>query len=86
VLAPNADTHVIGIRPGEKLHEWMLTSDEAMQTYELADRYTILPLLEKGKVPTHLGECKKIAHRFIYSSETNTEWLDQQQLELMINA
>lgn len=82
-LAPNIKTHIIGIRPGEKLHEWMLTSDESLQTIETEDRYVILPSFVDHwtKEIPH----KKIKSRMVYSSETNTEWLDAKQLRVMID-
>ena len=76
-------THVIGIRPGEKLHEWMLTSDESLQTVELEDRYIIVPSSQKEwSLPLAF---KKVKSRFVYSSETNTEWLNSAELQTMIS-
>jgi UDP-N-acetylglucosamine 4,6-dehydratase/5-epimerase len=84
-LAPEMKTHFIGIRPGEKLHEWMLTSDEAFQTVEMNDRYIVLPTINKIS-PDYLKEAHPVKSRFIYSSETNTEWLSPEQLHKMIAA
>ena len=44
-IAPQCDTHVIGIRPGEKVHEVMITEDDARYTLELDDHYVITPVL-----------------------------------------
>ena len=44
-LAPDAELGIVGIRPGEKLHEVLLTEDEARQSYDLGDRYAIMPSL-----------------------------------------
>lgn len=70
-LRPEIKTHVIGIRPGEKLHEWMLTSDESLQTVETNDRYVILSSFMKNwkQGITH----QKLKSRMVYSSETNSE-------------
>ncbi len=79
-------THVIGIRPGEKLHEWMLTSDEAMQSLEMHDRYVILPSFIQSNAWNSDVDHQPVQKRMIYSSETNTEWLSVEQLNLMIGA
>lgn len=83
-LSPKMKTHNVGIRPGEKLHEWMLTSDEAFNTIEFDDRYAILPSFMKdwtGKV-SHAS----VKKRFIYSSETNKEWMSSEELHTMMEA
>lgn len=85
-VAPAMQTHVVGIRPGEKLHEWMLTSDEALQTLSLKDRYVILPSFMASKDWTCVFEAEQLKERFVYSSETNTDWLNTQQLISMIGA
>jgi UDP-N-acetylglucosamine 4,6-dehydratase len=82
-LKSGIKTHTIGIRPGEKLHEWMLTADEALQTIELMDRYVILPATVKTW--DHDLSYKWIKNRFVYSSETNTEWLTAEQLNSVLN-
>lgn len=81
-LQPGISTNIIGIRPGEKLHECMLTADEAMQTIDLQDRYAILPSFSKnweGGIPGNM-----LKERLIYSSETNIEWLTADQLKVMV--
>jgi len=83
-IAPNLKTHVVGIRPGEKLHEWMLTSDESMQAIQISDRYIILPFMHQMR-GGYLRESTPLKERFIYSSETNHEWLNATQLKEMIN-
>ena len=84
-MAPGMKTHVVGIRPGEKLHEWMLTGDEAIQSVELDDRYIIVPLPLKKTYKVKFDH-KEVLTRFIYSSETNTECLSADQLRKMIDA
>jgi len=84
-MKPGIKTHIVGIRPGEKLHECMLTSDEALQSIELKDRYAILPFFMKQWGDKSL-EYAPIKERFIYSSETNKECLNKEQLNVMMNA
>ena len=89
-LAPNLGVKIIGIRPGEKLHEIMIPKDDSHLTLEFHDHYVIQPsitftqtndftcngLKEEGK-PVKIG--------FEYSSETNMHWLDTKSLMKMIN-
>lgn len=82
-LKPGIATHTIGIRPGEKLHEWMLTPDESLQAIEMEDRYIVLPTAAKEWQKNILY--KKLTKRFTYSSETNNEWLTISQLQKMID-
>lgn len=82
-LKPGVKTHIIGIRPGEKLHEWMLTSDESLNTVETEDRYVLLPSFLK-EWHAHVQH-KQLNERMVYSSETNTDWLSHEQLKTMIS-
>ena len=63
---------VTGIRPGEKLHEVMVTEDDARSTIELADRYVIAPSPEAAGRYTHGVPCDPA---FRYASDTNDHWL-----------
>jgi len=85
-LQPGIETHEIGIRPGEKLHECMITSDEALQTVQMGDRYAILPSFVNLNAWKCGVETAPVAKRMIYSSETNTEWLNTDQLTKMIDS
>ncbi|HYE00492.1 MAG TPA: UDP-N-acetylglucosamine 4,6-dehydratase (inverting) [Alphaproteobacteria bacterium] len=76
-LAPAARIDIVGIRPGEKLHEVMITEDDARSTVEYRDRYVIEPSLAFWDKETHrsLG-AQPVREGFRYSSETNDQWLD----------
>lgn len=84
-LAPGMPHKVIGIRPGEKLHEVMITEDDARMTMELGDRYVICPVLP-GWTPEHLESygAEPVAENFRYASDNNTEWLSGAELKSMI--
>ncbi|UCF93719.1 MAG: UDP-N-acetylglucosamine 4,6-dehydratase (inverting), partial [Desulfobacterales bacterium] len=75
-VVPECQTEMVGIRPGEKLHEQLLTEEEARQTLEFEDYYVIQP---RPLLPTwdcrHLGPGRLVKEDFRYSSESNTEWL-----------
>jgi UDP-N-acetylglucosamine 4,6-dehydratase len=76
-LAPDAERVVTGIRPGEKLHEVLLTEDEARNSYDLGDRYVILPYRQAGEAATR-GQA--LADGFRYASDTNDVWLSADEL------
>jgi len=76
-IAPHLPHEIVGIRPGEKLHEVMITEDDARMTLELDDRFAIMsPLMQWPD--THLRALggKSVAESFRYSSDCNEEWLD----------
>ena len=75
-IDPNAKHEIIGIRPGEKLHEQMIGEDDAPHTYEYDDFYKILPAINDW----HLDEKRinggiKANKGFSYSSENNEDWM-----------
>jgi UDP-N-acetylglucosamine 4,6-dehydratase len=80
-LVPGVPYEVVGIRPGEKLHEVMITEDDARMTLELDDRYAICPAIEGWKTDhlTALG-ARPVEDGFRYSSDHNKEWLDGKSL------
>ncbi len=86
-LGPGLPVKIVGIRPGEKLHEVMVTEDDSRQTLEIADRYIIEPsfawwrresYVDKGAVP--------VPQSFRFASDTNTDWLDAARLEQLLLA
>jgi len=86
-IAPDIPHEVVGIRPGEKLHEVMITEDDARMTLELDDRYAICPSpLLTGWSPDHLNKlgAKPAREGFRYSSDANEDWLDAAALTRMI--
>ncbi len=79
VMAPHLPIKVIGIRPGEKLHEAMITQDDSRNTVSLPDRYIIQPSLGFWKQNgTPVGS--PLPDGFSYASDTNEEWLDDAAL------
>ncbi|GAB2179158.1 UDP-N-acetylglucosamine 4,6-dehydratase (inverting) [Dongia sp. agr-C8] len=75
-IGPHCKTKVIGIRPGEKLHEVMITEEDAWTTYELPDRYVIEPshIHWEAKRPA-IPDAKLVAEGFRYDSRNNSEWM-----------
>jgi UDP-N-acetylglucosamine 4,6-dehydratase len=84
-MAPEASIKVIGIRPGEKLHEMMISADDARSTVDLGDRYAIEPAFVEYPRRSFSGEYPATAEDFSYSSETNTEWLSGPGLLAMLD-
>lgn len=84
-VAPEAQTKVIGIRPGEKLHEQMIGAEDSYYTYEYAEHFKILPTINNwGNSPERVKDGKKVAEGFVYSSDNNTEWMPRTELESWI--
>ena len=80
-LAPGIPHHTVGIRPGEKLHEVMITQDDARNTVEMEDRYMILPAFKFWDHDTEIPKnAKPVAEDFVYSSDNNSEWLTAEAL------
>jgi len=80
-LAPHCRQKIVGIRPGEKLHEVMITEDDSRQTFELPDRYVIEPAFAYWDRESYqrLG-AQPVPDGFRYASDTNTDWLSGDQL------
>jgi UDP-N-acetylglucosamine 4,6-dehydratase len=84
-MAPEAAIKIIGIRPGEKLHEMMISADDARATVDLGDRYAIEPAFVEYGRKAFSGEYPTTAEDFSYSSDTNTEWLSGPGLLAMLD-
>ena len=84
-MAPKLPHRIIGIRPGEKLHETMLTEGDARSTVEMQDRYVIEPALNWWDRTTFEGSlAKRVSEDFRYASDTNTEWLTAERLQQIL--
>ena len=78
----NAKQEEIGIRPGEKLHEQMIGPEDALYTYEYSDHYKILPSInEWAKDPERIGDGVKVNPDFMYTSDSNKEWMEIKTLQ-----
>lgn len=85
-MSPTAAMKVIGIRPGEKLHEIMISADDARSTVEFDDRYAIEPnFAEFGREPYAASDgAQPVAEDFSYSSDNNHDWLSPEGLLAML--
>ncbi len=83
VMAPDLPVRIIGIRPGEKLHETMITEDDARMTQALADRFIIEPALSFWPADQYT-DGEPLPDGFSYASNTNAEWLDEAGLKRLL--
>jgi UDP-N-acetylglucosamine 4,6-dehydratase (inverting) len=82
---PEAKHDIVGIRPGEKLHEQMIGYEDALHTYEYADYYKILPAIhEWSSDPVRINSGKKVSPDFTYNSENNPDWMSIDTLRAWI--
>lgn len=86
-VAPDAEQRVVGIRPGEKLHEQMIGPEDAEYTYEYEGYYKILPSIHNWHAaPLRIKNGRKVPHDFAYTSDQNSEWMTHTELTTWIEA
>ncbi len=85
-IGPECEKPVIGIRPGEKIHEEMITSSDSFFTYDLGKYYTILPQTPNWKMDQFVDHFKavKVSEGFSYSSDKNSDWETVESLRTLI--
>jgi UDP-N-acetylglucosamine 4,6-dehydratase (inverting) len=84
---PEARHEIIGIRPGEKLHEQMISPEDALHTYEYEHHYKILPAINNwSRDPERINGGKLVAPDFNYSSDNNPDWMSVDALRAWIDA
>ncbi len=87
VVAPDARQEVVGIRPGEKLHEQMISAEDAYYTYEYTEHFKILPVINNWSIdPARIKDGNKVADDFVYASNNNTQWMSNAELQDWIEA
>ena len=80
-VAPDAQQDEIGIRPGEKLHEQMISAEDSYYTYEYPEHYKILPNIHDWSQDINrIKDGKKVKEGFIYASDTNEDWMSVDSL------
>lgn len=85
-IAPDAEQEVIGIRPGEKLHEQMIGAEDSFYTYEYPEHFKILPAIHDwDKCVNRIKDGKKVEEGFVYASDNNTEWMGEDELGAWID-
>lgn len=86
-VSPAANLKIVGIRPGEKLHEQMIGPEDAPFTYEYGGYYKILPAIyDWAKSEDRIKNGKRVPDDFIYASDSNSQWMSQDDLKEWIRA
>ncbi|MCB0629656.1 MAG: UDP-N-acetylglucosamine 4,6-dehydratase (inverting) [Saprospiraceae bacterium] len=85
-IGPECEKHVVGIRPGEKVHEEMITSSDSFYTYDLGKYYAILPAVPKWKIQDFMENfhAEKVPQGFSYNSGDNKDWETVESLRKLI--
>jgi len=81
VIAPEARIDIVGIRPGEKMHEQMIGEEDSFHTYEYEDYYKILPAINNWSTCSdRIKDGRKVVEGFSYTSDGNNDWMTDQEL------
>ena len=85
-IDPSCKTKVIGIRPGEKVHEEMISSSDSYNSYDIGKYYVILPTIVKWKLEDFIEKfnAKKVPNEFNYNSKENENFLTIEELRDLI--
>lgn len=84
-IAPECKTKIVGIRPGEKLHEVMIPAEDSRKTLEFEKHYLLMPEFDFFAKRFDVTKGKPVEDGFEYSSDANTVWLNPEQIKEMIN-
>jgi len=86
-IDPTAKLDIVGIRPGEKLHEEMISIEDAAYTYEYPEHFKILPAIHNwNKDQARINDGKPVPEGFLYTSKNNTEWMSIESLRDWVTA
>lgn len=87
VVAPAARHEIVGIRPGEKLHEQMIGAEDAPHTFEYPEHFKILPAINNWSAsPARIKDGVRVAEGFVYASDSNPDWMPPAALAAWIAA
>lgn len=85
-IAPSANHEIIGIRPGEKLHEQMISLEDSVTTYSYPGYFKILPVINNwSEDPNRIQDGKKVPDGFIYDSSTNDNWMSPKEFRAWLD-
>jgi len=85
-ISPNLEQKVVGIRPGEKLHEQMIGLEDANFTYEYTDHYKIFPSIHNWSRDLAVSrKGNKVPQDFVYASDSNPDWLSPEEFSLWLD-
>lgn len=81
-----ASHEIVGIRPGEKLHEQMISAEDSAHTYEYEDYFKILPAINRWGNEARVKGGRKVPEGYVYASDTNTEWMSVDTLKAWLES
>ena len=84
-IAPGCRYEIVGIRPGEKLHEVMVPADDARRTLELDNFYVVQPDFPHYSQISNWRDARQVPEGFFYASNSNTQWLTKGELQGLVN-
>lgn len=85
-IEPQCTFKIVGIRPGEKIHESLISEDESRKVKIFKDMYVLLPQFFKGgSVYKKYHECQAVQEGFVYRSDKNDQWVTQKALQLLLD-
>jgi UDP-N-acetylglucosamine 4,6-dehydratase len=85
-VAPECSINIVGIRPGEKLHEQMIGAEDSNYTYEYKEYFKILPAINGWSTCSkRIKKGVKVQEGFVYASDNNTEWMQKAELQAWID-
>jgi len=86
-ILPGRESKIVGIRPGEKLHEQMIGVEDSLTTYEYEDYFKILPSINNwANEADFIGTGKLVQEGFTYTSENNSEWMSSESLKVWLRS
>lgn len=86
-IRPTTPLEIIGIRPGEKLHEQMISAEDSLYTYEYPEHFKILPAIHSWHSdPVRIKDGVKVPEGFVYSSDNNSAWMSKDELRAWVSA
>ncbi len=85
-IGPDCEHKIVGIRPGEKIHEEMITESDSFFTYDLGKYYVIVPQMPRWSIEEFVKKfnAKQVVNGFKYNSGENTEWVSVEDLRKLI--
>jgi UDP-N-acetylglucosamine 4,6-dehydratase len=87
VVAPKAKQEIVGVRPGEKLHEQMIGVEDAPFTFEYPEHFKILPAINNWSTdPARIKNGRPVLEGFSYTSDTNPDWMSKDELQAWIES
>lgn len=87
VIAPEAKQEIVGIRPGEKLHEQMIGAEDAAYTFEYSDHFKILPQIHSWSLDSkRIKDGQRVPEGFVYASNNNEQWMSDAELQAWVDA